>query len=136
MSKLVAVLLRLATWQDHLFLLYHVLRCPAGVASWATSYIQIPKPIGDDNRSIFSNDEVHHCMSLIRALLLPIKTRNEFLAQLKDDSKVLDGVKDDLWVLVDSDGDEDHTPTGDCVGLKETDLISFLNQVPFEELFA
>lgn len=38
-------------------------------------------------------------MALIRALLLPIKTRNEFLAQLKDDSKVLDGVKDDLWVL-------------------------------------
>lgn len=38
-------------------------------------------------------------MALLRALLLPIKTRNEFLAQLKDDSKVLDGVKDDLWVL-------------------------------------
>lgn len=94
-----AVLLRLATWQDHLFLLYHILRCPAGIASWASSFIQIPKPTTDVNRSIFNNDEVHHCMALIRALLLPIKTRNEFLVQLKDDSKVLDGVKDDLWVL-------------------------------------
>lgn len=99
LTKLVAVLLRLATWQDHLFLLYHILRCPAGVASWASSFIQIPKPIADTNRSIFNNEEVHHCMAFIRTLLFPIKTRNEFLAQLKDDSKVLDGVKDDLWVL-------------------------------------
>lgn len=99
LTKLVAVLLRLATWQDHLFLLYHILRCPAGVASWASSFIQIPKPMANEIRSIFNNEEVHHCMALVRALLLPIKTRNEFLAQLKDDSKVLDGVKDDLWVL-------------------------------------
>ncbi|KAG8309872.1 Ectopic P granules protein 5 [Homalodisca vitripennis] len=38
LGRLVAVLLRVATWHDHLFLLHHVLRCPAGVSKWATKF--------------------------------------------------------------------------------------------------
>lgn len=41
LTDLVAVLLRVATRSDHLFLLNHVLRCPAGVGTWAPSYIQV-----------------------------------------------------------------------------------------------
>lgn len=37
---------------------------------------------------------------------------------------------------MDSDGDEENTASGDCIGLKENDLILFLNQLPFEDLFA
>ena len=36
-----AVLLAHATLYDHLFLLNHILRCPAGVGKWAAAYIQV-----------------------------------------------------------------------------------------------
>lgn len=134
LQKVVAIYIRLATWQDHLFLIYHVLRCPAGVASWATSIIQIPKPKNDFN-SPFSCAEINHCIAYLKVLLMPTKRRNEFLAQLKLTNTPVDAASDDLWIIIDSDGEEDHTPTGECVGLKENDLIALFNQVPFENLF-
>lgn len=42
---------------------------------------------------------------------------------------------EERWILVDSDGEDSHTPAGECAGLKESDLIALLNQVPFEALF-
>ena len=41
LTDLVAVLLRVATRMDHLFLLNHILRCPAGVGTWAPAYVQV-----------------------------------------------------------------------------------------------
>jgi hypothetical protein len=38
--------------------------------------------------------------------------------------------------LVDSDGEEGNdTETGECVGLKENDLVNLINQIPLEQLF-
>lgn len=54
---------------------------------------------------------------------------------LKSQKEITDPVKDDRWILVDSDGEDSHTPSGECIGLKESDLIALLNQIPFEELF-
>lgn len=131
-------MLRTATWQDHLFLIYHVLRCPGGVSDWATSFIQIPRPPPRVlNVSPFSSNEIHHCIAFLRTLLLPIASRNEFLATpIKEPvAAVVDPVKEDKWILVDSDGDEDNAASGDCLGLKEKDLIAFLNQIPLECMF-
>lgn len=74
LSRLVALLLRIGNWQDHMFLLNHVLRfvqglswvtfetccfsmkyfhwicivlfyrCPAGVGQWASNFVQTPIP--------------------------------------------------------------------------------------------
>lgn len=135
LEKLAAVYIRLATWQDHLFLLYHVLRCPPGIASWAASIIQIPKQ-SSNIVTPFTCDEINHCMAFLKALLIPTKQRNEFLAQLRQSSNLpQDAAVDDLWIIIDSDGEEDNTPTGECAGLKENDLIGLFNQVPFEYLF-
>lgn len=137
LRKLVTCMLRTATWQDHLFLIYHVLRCPAGVSDWATAFIQIPRPLRDVNLSPFSSNEIHHCIAFLRTLLLPIASRNEFLAtQLKEpNGSVVDPVKEDMWILVDSDGDEDSAESANCMALKEKDLIAFLNQIPLEYMF-
>lgn len=35
------------------------------------------------------------------------------------------------WVLIDSDGEDEP----DANGLRESDIVSFLNQVPFGEIF-
>lgn len=41
LTDFIAILQRFATRSDHLFLLNHILRCPAGVGSWASAYIQV-----------------------------------------------------------------------------------------------
>lgn len=99
--------------------------------------------------SPFTSDEIHHCIAFLRTLLLPISKRNEFLACQYESplspvasasdgtaANPLDPVKDDLWILVDSDGDEDHSSNGGTsMTLKEKDLIAFLNQIPLEQMF-
>lgn len=132
LEKLVAIYVRLSTWQDHLFLIFHVLRCPPGISTWAATLIQIPPP-----SDILSVDEINHCMALLKVLLVPAKQRNDFLMQLKQISTPVDAsaVSDDMWIVIDSDGEEEQTPNGECGGLKESDLIALFNQVPFEQLF-
>lgn len=134
LEKLIALYVRTATWQDHLFLIYHVLRCPPGVATWAVSFIQMPKTMSMETVP-FANNEINHCMTFLKVLLMPTKQRAEFLAQLYAENGTIDATADDLWIIIDSDGEEDHTPSGEVAKLKETDLIALLNQVPFENLF-
>lgn len=39
------------------------------------------------------------------------------------------------WTFIDVDGDDVFLPTGEYNAIKETDLIAFIKQVPFAELF-
>lgn len=80
----------MATKEDHWFILFNILRCPSGVGSWASEFVQIPC-----NRSLplasakhtnepplpLSSLEISHCMSVLQVLLMPIKKRNEYLQQ-------------------------------------------------------
>lgn len=136
--------LRVATWHDHLFIIYHILRCPAGIGKWTAAFIQIPKPQLNTIISPFLNNEINYCMTFLSVILLPVKERNKFLNNLHNningcinssEQQAIDVVNNELWILVDSDGDEDESPTGEVIGLKEADLIAFFNQVPFEQLF-
>lgn len=137
LEKLSAFYVRMATWQDHLFLIYHVLRCPPGIASWAIPLIQLPRICSNKSPSTtpFVSDDINHCMTFLKALLLPAKQRSEFLAQLHSNNGPIDAAADDLWIIIDSDGEEDNTNFGECATLKENDLIALLNQVPFEHIF-
>lgn len=146
LTKLVACLLRTATCEDHLFLIFHVLRCPAGVADWAVSFIQLPRPNEELSVAPFGCEEIHHCIAYLQALLFPIRSRNEFLAaRNKCESSTAanspidvanDAVNDDSWIMIDSDGEDDHEQSADvALQLKEKDLIALLNQIPFEKVF-
>ena len=44
-DQLLTHLFRVSTLRDHLFVLNHVLRCPAGVGEWASKYIQLLSPM-------------------------------------------------------------------------------------------
>lgn len=134
LDKLIAYYVRVATWQDHLFLIYHVLRCPPGISSWAIPLIQIPKAKYNEITP-FTSDEIYHCVTFLKVLLMPTKQRTEFLANLYTENGPIDATKEDLWIIIDSDGEEDSTPAGECAKLKENDLIALLNQVPFEYVF-
>lgn len=132
--KLVALQLRFATWQDHLFLLYHILRCPSEISSWGASCIQIPlEQLNTYSNSPFESQAVHLCLTLLMALLRPIKKRKEFLGKIK--KELIDPVQDNLWVLIDSDG-EDLGETVNETGPKENDMVAVLNQIPLQKLFS
>lgn len=132
--KLVALQLRFATWQDHLFLLYHILRCPSEISSWGAACIQIPlEQLNTYSNSPFESQAVHLCLTLLMALLRPIKKRKEFLGKIK--KELIDPVQDNLWVLIDSDG-EDLGETVNENGPKENDMVAVLNQIPLQKLFS
>lgn len=137
-KKLVALQLRVATWQDHVFILFHILRCPVGVGNWAASLIQVPvmQRSVEELQSPFSYPEFQHCIALLAALLLPVKDRGTFLEGItKDLIPTSENIEEDIWILVDSDGEEGSSPSGECIGLKENDLVAIYDQIPFEMVF-
>lgn len=80
--------LRLATKEDHWFLLFNILRCPSGVGNWASEFVQIPynqpeiKTKHTNELPLQLNSpEINHCMSVLHVLTMPIKKRNEYLKQ-------------------------------------------------------
>lgn len=93
-KKLISLHLRLATKEDHWFLLFNILRCPSGVGAWASEFLQVPcnskdltpvasTPTAHTNEVPLklNSPEIGHCMSVLQVLLMPIKKRNEYLKQ-------------------------------------------------------
>ena len=72
----VATLLRLATMQDHLFVLSHVLRCPAGIAQWAVSYVQpLQPPINTSTRChSWASVLLDHLVTMLAMILQPVRS--------------------------------------------------------------
>ncbi|KAJ8667148.1 hypothetical protein QAD02_008810 [Eretmocerus hayati] len=140
LTKLVAVLLRVATWQDHLFLLSHILRCPGGVASWARGYVQIPMPARSNARAIstspLNDPHLDHIVATLTVILMPVKEREKFLEQMQAAlSDTSGGQSDTVWVMLDEEGEEDEDLSNLGASLSESDLLSLLGQLPLDRLF-
>ncbi|XP_017889287.1 ectopic P granules protein 5 homolog isoform X2 [Ceratina calcarata] len=139
LTRLVAILLRLATWQDHLFLLNHILRCPGGVTSWARSYVQAPMPIDYSlTTSRLSDLYLDHAVTVLATVLIPIRDRDKFLEQVRKSfmepcSDIEHG--DTVWLMLDEEGEEDEDIANLGFNLFESDVISLLNQIPFTRIF-
>jgi len=75
MCDKVATLLRLATLEDHIFLLSHVLRCPAGIAKWAGSYVQPVLPVHScrDLSTGFGSVLLDHFVTMLAMVLQPVR---------------------------------------------------------------
>ncbi|XP_008063178.1 ectopic P granules protein 5 homolog [Carlito syrichta] len=129
LQKLVAVLQRVGCPGDHLFLLNHILRCPAGVSKWAIPFIQI---------KVFNNPSgVFHFMQSLALLMSPVKNRAEFMCHMKPSERKSSssGPGSGTWTLVDEGGEEDEDPETSWILLNEDDLVILLSQFPFHELF-
>ncbi|XP_025411523.1 ectopic P granules protein 5 homolog isoform X2 [Sipha flava] len=126
--KTIGVLLRVATWKDHFFVLNHILRCPTGVGKWASSFIQIPLIDFNYQENNFHLDFIITTLAII---LTPVYAREKFLEQIcKNDSDT----NESIWVVVDSEGEEESSGTYQQT-LRESDIIALLNQIPFSTLF-
>uniref|UniRef100_A0A1B0CR84 Ectopic P granules protein 5 homolog n=1 Tax=Lutzomyia longipalpis TaxID=7200 RepID=A0A1B0CR84_LUTLO len=131
LSAVVSLLLDVATWPDHMFLLHHVLRCPPGIISWAAPMIQIP--LGEFSTEALQNHVcVQHSLTVLHAILLPIARRAEFLDEILCWSRMDKHEGGGEWSFVDSDGEEDV----DLLVLRENDLVRIFNQIPWKELFS
>ncbi|XP_014271688.1 ectopic P granules protein 5 homolog isoform X2 [Halyomorpha halys] len=125
LTRLVAILLRVAAWSQHMFILNHVLRCPTNVIKWAVSFIQTPSaPFNCHNPGNYLN----HMIATLATIIKPIAERNRFIQEMESSNE-------EIWVFVDSDGEdcEDSSILPTC--LKENDIIAVLNQIPLESLF-
>uniref|UniRef100_A0A0K2TWM7 Ectopic P granules protein 5 homolog [Nasonia vitripennis] n=1 Tax=Lepeophtheirus salmonis TaxID=72036 RepID=A0A0K2TWM7_LEPSM len=123
---------------DHLFILNHLLRCPSGVGTWGGHFIQPQKPlVGDpyDDDSIFEHPYLNNLLGLLSCLLRPIKARESFLKEFKVSNGSPLQVKDNVWVVLDSEGEEDEDPAYSWSLLRESDLVIFLNQIPIYSIY-
>ncbi|XP_054579786.1 ectopic P granules protein 5 homolog [Eptesicus fuscus] len=129
LQKLVSVLQRVGCLGDHLFLLNHILRCPAGVSKWAVPFIQIK--VLDNPSGVF------HFMQSLALLMSPVKNRAEFLCHMKpsEGKPSTSGPASGSWTLVDEGGEEDEDPETGWILLNEDDLVILFSQFPFHELF-
>ncbi|XP_055017592.1 ectopic P granules protein 5 homolog isoform X2 [Boleophthalmus pectinirostris] len=130
LERLVGVLLNGGSG-EHLYLLCHLLCCPAGVAKWAAHFLQI---------QVWRNTcGVQDFMQALSIFMSPARHREEFLSHLKpceSQSATYSGPESGNWTLVDEGGEEDENPETSWVLLCEEDLIALLNQFPFQELYS
>ncbi|XP_076059738.1 ectopic P-granules autophagy protein 5 isoform X2 [Oratosquilla oratoria] len=127
LTDLVGILLRVASLHDHLFLLNHILRCPAGVGNWAASFIQVPWPTLHPNQSMFGSSYLDHAVTILATVLMPARGREDFLHHLRTSFNVdkdggSDG-QDNVWVVVDSSGEEDEDPRQLWLNFQESDIV-------------
>ena len=145
-TALLSYLLRTATYSDHLFILNHFLRCPPGVGTWCTPYIQF-QPLLEltllsksgqtmqYNQGYSLSPLSDHFLTMLATLLLPVKEREAFLKHLEIEANTPAGVGGSPWVFVAEDVVEDDEDAVNKKYLVEEDLVSVFDQFPFSSLF-
>lgn len=131
LERLVAVLLHVGGSGEHLYLLCHLLCCPAGVGKWAAHFLQI---------QVWGNASgVKQFMQALAILMSPARHRAEFLGHMKpceSQSSGASGQESGNWTLVDEGGEEDEDPETSWLLLCEEDLILLITQFPFQQLYS
>ncbi|XP_021361330.1 ectopic P granules protein 5 homolog [Mizuhopecten yessoensis] len=133
--RLVSALARVASYNDHLFILNHVLRCPAGVGEWAVGLIQVPTISHATSPPInIGSPVLDHLMTCLATILMPIRGREDFIC-LMNEAITPDPQHGNTWIMVDSDGEEDEDPKNAWMYLLENDIVAILNQIPMMEAY-
>uniref|UniRef100_A0A3P9CKA7 Ectopic P-granules autophagy protein 5 homolog (C. elegans) n=1 Tax=Maylandia zebra TaxID=106582 RepID=A0A3P9CKA7_9CICH len=115
LERLVAVLLHVGGSGEHLYLLCHLLCCPAGEHT----------PV------------IYHFITSIA--IHTEEHRAEFLGHMKpceSQSSGASGQESGNWTLVDEGGEEDEDPETSWLLLCEEDLILLITQFPFQQLYS
>ncbi|CAL8327291.1 unnamed protein product [Arctogadus glacialis] len=131
LERLVAVLLQLGGTGERLYLLCHLLCCPAGMGKWAANFLQV-EVWGE-------NGGVQHFMKALTILMSPARHRAEFLGHMRPCESLTSGgggPASGNWTLVDEGGEEDEDPGSSWLLLCEEDLMSLLAQFPFKDLYS
>ncbi|XP_042241126.1 ectopic P granules protein 5 homolog isoform X2 [Homarus americanus] len=85
-----------------------------------------------------------HALTVLSTILNPVKAREDFLHHLKEtalpsqvdeDKNLSEDKNDNVWVVVDSSGEDEEDPAQLWARFNENDVVQILNQVPFKEIF-
>lgn len=136
-ERMISALLRVGTFEDHLYVLNQIMRCPSGIGTWAAHFVQTPPiPTNEDfSPLMFGNAHLDHAITCLSTALIPTSYRSEFMCKMQ---KMLTTGKDNKslsWVMVDSDGEEDEDPQSAWVYLHENDIVAVLRQIPLAAIF-
>lgn len=131
LERLVSVLHRVGSAADHLYILNHLLCCPAGIRKWAVPFLQI--------KVLDNPTGLYHFMQALAILMSPVRDRADLMCHMKPSDVKMNnsysGPPSSIWTLVDEGGEEDEDPETSWLLLSEDDLIALLSQFPFDELF-
>jgi hypothetical protein len=143
-------LLRVASLSDHLFIFNHIMRCPAGVSSWATHFFQPLSPLKyhetfrpsvvhgvhkwklSTNRDDLSNPIIDNWITMLATLTQPIIGREEFVAQMG--TAFNQNGNEHSWTFIEEENDV-VVNEKNSVMLNESDYIAFLDQFPITDVF-
>ena len=129
-------MLRVATTDDHIFLLNHILRCPAGIASWCIDFIQSADPPSSMGATSWGHPLLDHTVAMLATLMRPAMGREDLLYQFRSVMTPMSKyTSENPWILVDSDGEEDEDDLNNWQYLMENDLVALLDQIPLEPVF-
>eukprot|EP00057_Strongylocentrotus_purpuratus_P029333 XP_011683807.1 PREDICTED: ectopic P granules protein 5 homolog [Strongylocentrotus purpuratus] len=166
LQRMISVLLRVATLEEHLFIMNHLLRCPPGISEWASLFLQVSPPVpvrgapqdtqllsmeedaasssssskGQGSHGFWASPLLDHFVNMLATLMAPVRYREEFLAKMKvaSTNPFSSNACDPTinWTLVDEDLESEDEESSHKLLLNEGDLVELLAQFPFTEMFS
>ncbi|XP_014679500.1 PREDICTED: ectopic P granules protein 5 homolog [Priapulus caudatus] len=132
LTCMVSALLRIATYEDHLFILNHLLRCPPGLADWTAAFIQVLPSTGAGSQGQVAVD---HALTVLATMTSPIRGREEFLQHMNSQNDNRTNASKP-WVVLNSEGEEENEDASrPWLLLAESDLILLLSQLQLNDVF-
>ena len=133
LKQTIDIVYKYGNFNETLFIINHVLRCPPGVHQWATNFVRFLRPASFEQ--LCSPIYIRYVAHFLSALLFPIKNRDVFLQNWLGENgesvpqlNSLPAVKNQQqWMLIDADGHE-RAALLRWDTLNEDDLIALLNQ--------
>ncbi|CAF0819959.1 unnamed protein product [Rotaria sordida] len=135
LKQTIDIVYNYGNYNETLFIINHVLRCPPGIHQWATNFVRFLLPTSFD--ILCSPMYIRYVAHFLATLLFPIKSRDIFLQNwLGENGETVPQVsslntiknqQQQQWMLIDADGHE-RAALLRWDTLNEDDLIALLNQ--------
>jgi len=137
LKQTIDLVYRCGNYNETLFIISHVLRCPPGIHQWATTFVRLLLPNSFDQ--LCSPSYIRYVAHFLATLLFPIKNRDIFLQNwLGENGETIPQLtylptlktsqqQQQQWMLIDADGQE-RAALLRWDTLNEDDLIAILNQ--------
>ena len=136
LKQTIDVVYKYGNYNETLFIINHVLRCPPGIHQWATHFVRFLLPTSFE--ILCSPMYIRYIAHFLAILLFPVKNRDIFLQnwlgengetvpQLSSLPATTTTTNQQQWMLIDADGQE-RAALLRWDTLNEDDLIALLNQ--------
>lgn len=143
LRQTIDIVYKQGNYNETLFIINHVLRCPPGIHQWATNFVRFLLPSSFE--MLCSSEYIRYVAHFLATLLFPIKNRDIFLQNwLGENGETVPQIsalpstpnqqqQQNQWMLIDADGQE-RAALLRWDTLNEDDLIAMINQFDLNHL--